>query len=366
MTIYNFIGLLGLAQGVLMSFFILRNKIFKNPLNRHFAFFLLILVIIGLDNLLCIHYHKLNGFWFTFFDIVGDDIPWVLMFYLPLFAFFLRAAQCEIKIPLKFFYIPFWIFLGINALIDLDIDFNLLSIPSLTENRIILYDFEQYIALTLSLCLHLFVFFFVIKNVSNKWIIKLWWYCSGLTLLWATLTLGDIFFDAKSLEIVRSLLWIAVSVFIYWLIYTGLFQFNLANNRELLKEKLDENISPTDSKKQKVKISVSYFHKLIDLMEHDAIYRDPDMSREKVAEQLAISNSYLTQLIKEHTGMSFTSFTNQYRVKEVEKMLHDTSYENFDVVSIGLEAGFKSKSAFFSTFKKLNGITPKQFRKKMS
>ena len=101
-------------------------------------------------------------------------------------------------------------------------------------------------------------------------------------------------------------------------------------------------------------------------MEKDAIYRDSNLGREKVAQQLGISNSYLTQLIKENTGSSFTNFVNQYRVKDVERMLQDDSFENFDVLSIGLEAGFKSKTGFYSTFKKINGLTPSQFRNNRS
>ncbi|MEM9328710.1 MAG: helix-turn-helix domain-containing protein, partial [Bacteroidota bacterium] len=86
--------------------------------------------------------------------------------------------------------------------------------------------------------------------------------------------------------------------------------------------------------------------------------------RDKVAEKLAISSSYLTVVIKEETGKSFTAFINQYRVRDVERMLHDNTFDNFDVLSIGLEAGFKSKSAYYSTFKNLTGITPAQFKKK--
>jgi len=44
-------------------------------------------------------------------------------------------------------------------------------------------------------------------------------------------------------------------------------------------------------------------------------------------------------------------------------MLKDSEMDNFTIVSIAQEAGFNSKTAFYSAFKKVSGCTPSQFRK---
>ena len=237
--------------------------------------------------------------------------------------------------------------------------------PFLADNSILFYELEDYIALTLFLSLHLFVYF-KIRNLSNRWLVKLWWYCSIFLAFWSYLTFNHIFFDDQFERTLVVSLWTIVSIFTYWLIYTGLFQFNLANNRQVLKTKLNESLSDGNAETDKPKISRSYFDKLLGLMENQALYRNPDLGRKTLADELGISEGYLTQLIKENTGTSFTAFINKYRVKDVERMLQDESFENFDILSIGLEAGFMSKSAFFANFKKINGITPSQFRKKVS
>ena len=43
-------------------------------------------------------------------------------------------------------------------------------------------------------------------------------------------------------------------------------------------------------------------------------------------------------------------------------MLVDAHYKNYTIESIGLECGFKSKSNFYITFKKLTGQTPNQYK----
>ncbi|WP_344820962.1 AraC family transcriptional regulator [Aquimarina gracilis] len=43
--------------------------------------------------------------------------------------------------------------------------------------------------------------------------------------------------------------------------------------------------------------------------------------------------------------------------------MHDPVFHKYSVEAIGLEAGFKSKSAFYSTFKASLGMSPGAFRK---
>lgn len=364
MKIFELISLLGLIQAILISYLIFKNKIFRDPVNQYFAFFLLILAIIGLDSLLSQYYHKLGDFWFILFDILGDDIPWIMMFYLPLFTFFLKSTKKSIRVPLWYFYMPFFIFIIINVLIDLDFDFGLISVPWLTSNRVVFYELEDYISFLLFSILHLFIFFYAIRQAANPWIQKLWWYCSALILIWTLLIVSQAFLEDQFLDFFILLLWTTVFTFAYWLMYTGLFQFNLANNRHILKEKLNHIQEQTDSQKPPSRISKSYYDRLLDLLDIQAVYRNPNLGREDLAKQLGISPGYLTQLIKENTDQSFTSFVNQYRVKDVEKMLIDPAFESYDILSIGLEAGFKSKSAFFTTFKNFTGLTPRQYQKK--
>lgn len=106
-----------------------------------------------------------------------------------------------------------------------------------------------------------------------------------------------------------------------------------------------------------------YFTELQKLISEKRIYKNPNLSLTTVAEQLSISSNYLSQLINQVTQTSFTDYINSYRVNEAKEMLKNSTYKNYTIVAIALEAGFNSKSAFYTAFKKVTGKTPTDYRK---
>jgi AraC-like DNA-binding protein len=68
----------------------------------------------------------------------------------------------------------------------------------------------------------------------------------------------------------------------------------------------------------------------------------------------------LSQLLNENLGKSFPTYINEYRVNEACKLI--TSNGNLSFEAIGYEAGFNSKSTFYTAFKKVKNITPADFK----
>ncbi|PCE66424.1 helix-turn-helix domain-containing protein [Sediminicola luteus] len=105
-----------------------------------------------------------------------------------------------------------------------------------------------------------------------------------------------------------------------------------------------------------------YFKRLENMMRIKKIYRDPCLSLGNTAERLGISACYLSSLVNSLLQKSFNDFVNEYRIEDVKENLGSDSFSHYTVVSVGLEAGFNSKSAFYAAFKKHTGITPVQFK----
>lgn len=108
--------------------------------------------------------------------------------------------------------------------------------------------------------------------------------------------------------------------------------------------------------------SNTYFQKLECLMQLDKVYRNPELSLSSTAEMLGISACYLSSMVNAIIKRSFIDYINGYRVADVKRNLHSEEFEHYTILSVGLEAGFNSKSTFYNAFKKHTGRTPSQYR----
>lgn len=100
------------------------------------------------------------------------------------------------------------------------------------------------------------------------------------------------------------------------------------------------------------------------LMTKDKLYINSDIKLNDIAKELKILPHTLSQLLNDNIGKSFSSYINEYRVSEAKRLL--ISNDDFTLESIGYDAGFSSKSAFFSIFKKFTKTTPAGYKKSVS
>lgn len=100
------------------------------------------------------------------------------------------------------------------------------------------------------------------------------------------------------------------------------------------------------------------FQELTQLLEKEELFRDPQLTLGGLADQLNIGTTLLSKLVNEAGGQKFNDFINRYRVEAALCHLRDPDFGHYDTLSIGLEAGFNSKSTFYSAFRKVTGITP--------
>lgn len=101
-------------------------------------------------------------------------------------------------------------------------------------------------------------------------------------------------------------------------------------------------------------------------MQIEKVYKNPELSLGTTAEMLGISACYLSSMVNAIIKRSFIDYINGCRLADVKKNLHSEEFEHYTIVSVGLEAGFNSKSAFYTAFKKHTGLTPSRFRENHS
>ena len=65
------------------------------------------------------------------------------------------------------------------------------------------------------------------------------------------------------------------------------------------------------------------FDRLGKLMRKDKVYKEKNLTRDKVAALLGTNRTYLSQIINEKTGMSFIYYINSFRIEEALETLSD-------------------------------------------
>jgi len=96
-------------------------------------------------------------------------------------------------------------------------------------------------------------------------------------------------------------------------------------------------------------------------MLNEELYKNANLKSSDVAKKVGLTTHQFSQLLNDNLGKNFALFVNEYRIDAAKSMLQNTP--NLTLEAIGYECGFNSKSTFFTTFKKLAGTTPSQFKK---
>lgn len=88
-------------------------------------------------------------------------------------------------------------------------------------------------------------------------------------------------------------------------------------------------------------------------------YMDQELSLSVLAEELGINNSYLSRLFRRETGSTITSFLNSYRIRMAQYYLRNSDRRHYEISEM---VGYKNVEYFNNIFKKISGITPKEYR----
>ncbi|MEW7278241.1 helix-turn-helix transcriptional regulator [Aquimarina sp. 2201CG1-2-11] len=104
---------------------------------------------------------------------------------------------------------------------------------------------------------------------------------------------------------------------------------------------------------------------LLRLMTEEKLFKNSKITVDDIAKRLNIPRQHLSEILNVHMKIGFQDLLNQYRVEEFIECLQNETYKNYTLLGIANEVGFSSKSSFNTTFKKLKGMTPSQYKKQL-
>jgi len=99
--------------------------------------------------------------------------------------------------------------------------------------------------------------------------------------------------------------------------------------------------------------------RIISLMEEKELFRRSDLKLADIASELGTNVTYISACINGQAGVSFNEFVTRYRVKYAQALMKQ--HPGMKVSQISEEAGFSGERSFFRNFKKVTGVTPRQW-----
>jgi len=99
--------------------------------------------------------------------------------------------------------------------------------------------------------------------------------------------------------------------------------------------------------------------KINDIIEKE--YTEASFSLDYLADSIGISTAYMCRLYKLYTGTTITDRLSFLRMKKARELLLETQ---LSVNEVAERVGYSNATYFYRVFKKENGVTPKEFRRK--
>ncbi|MEZ4919592.1 MAG: AraC family transcriptional regulator [Saprospiraceae bacterium] len=152
---------------------------------------------------------------------------------------------------------------------------------------------------------------------------------------------------------------VAMTVFIYLIaLYAYLYPLVL-DGRSIREQLLPEKYRNSGLTDEAAK---SLLARLQSRMEEEQLYTEPDLSLERLADELQASKHHVSQVLNAFEGKSFFEYINHFRIEEAKRLLTEYDRSQMHIIEIAYKVGFNNKVSFNNAFKKDTGLTPSAYR----
>ncbi len=192
------------------------------------------------------------------------------------------------------------------------------------------------------------------EGVNLAWIRLIMYAVLGMTALWI---LG------KNYPLIAAFVpfgYFAITLFIA---YHALHQRVIYPVSEAQLPEVIEAIAVSDKRyarltEDQVKILQENVHQAV---VREKFYLDPLLNLPLLSEKVGIGTHELSFVLNQGFGKNFYQYINELRIEEAKWLLKTPEFQNKDIASVAIYAGFNSKTTFYTAFKKITGITPKTY-----
>ncbi len=134
----------------------------------------------------------------------------------------------------------------------------------------------------------------------------------------------------------------------------------------LLLATVEKKVPPISEKSQNNGYSGGNYKKIIRILnqvyDYVEIHYMEKITLKDISDEVGFNEQYFSRFFKENTGATFIQFLNHYRIMKASFYLTET---DDDMGEVAEKSGFMTTKNFQTTFKKMMGISPSQYKKKL-
>lgn len=120
---------------------------------------------------------------------------------------------------------------------------------------------------------------------------------------------------------------------------------------ERLKEKLDQSI-------------IELIQDVEDFVTEKRYFRNHHITIKELANEMEVPYTHIIYLFKYHCMLTFTEYKTMKRIEDSKHLIHVGFLKHNTLESLATEVGYASYNPFFTSFKKIVGVSPNDFATK--
>ena len=101
------------------------------------------------------------------------------------------------------------------------------------------------------------------------------------------------------------------------------------------------------------------------LMQTEGVYRQNDLTIERLAERLDTNRTYISRAINQQAGKAFSSYVNSYRIDEAVRRLSDVD-DDTPLKALAQMLGYNHLQTFYTSFQSAIGMPSSKYRENCS
>ena len=108
------------------------------------------------------------------------------------------------------------------------------------------------------------------------------------------------------------------------------------------------------------KVDCELYKYVLYYLEVRQVFLDPKLSLNKLSDMIETNQTYLSNVVNRYFGCHLKDLVNTYRVEYAKELLRSGKCP---LEELPQRCGFLSRSTFYTSFKKVAGVSPKKYMK---